>query len=282
MLVSAAALAILWFAAPAFAQTDLDRCRQLNEQFGGLFSWAVNSSYCTINGLIIRVINIVLGLSGAFAVLFIVIGGFRYITAGGSEETTEKARKTLTNSVIGLTIILLAAMIVRITANFITGNTGTGSSGTGNSSGTSGTNTGGNSGAGGSAGDNNSSGGSGSLSKGQAAQILAGADVSLPENNTVGYGKKLNIGVTLPNNADVTNALAVMCGSAGSAKMNVYFDSDLIATAPITLSTRQYLGTAAINQFIPKDNVTFGEIRVSICDINYVYMGPYALTITNS
>ncbi len=71
----------------------------------------------TVNTLLIRIINIILSVSASFAILFIVIGGFRYITSAGNEEVAGKGRQTLVNAIIGLVIVILAYTIVRIAVN---------------------------------------------------------------------------------------------------------------------------------------------------------------------
>ncbi|MEK7075533.1 MAG: hypothetical protein AAB948_01905 [Patescibacteria group bacterium] len=71
----------------------------------------------TVNTLLIRIINIILSISASFAILFVVIGGFRYITSNGNEEVAGKGRQTLVNAIIGLVIIILAYTIVRIAVN---------------------------------------------------------------------------------------------------------------------------------------------------------------------
>jgi glucose uptake protein GlcU len=62
-------------------------------------------------------IEIGLAVAGSLAVLFIIVGGIRYITAYGNEEQTESAKKTLTNAIIGVVIVILAFVIVRVIVN---------------------------------------------------------------------------------------------------------------------------------------------------------------------
>ncbi|TSC65712.1 MAG: Uncharacterized protein G01um101477_369 [Candidatus Doudnabacteria bacterium Gr01-1014_77] len=71
----------------------------------------------TVNTLLVRVINIILSISASLAILFVVIGGFKYITSNGNEEAASKGRQTLVNAIIGLVIIILAYTIVRIAVN---------------------------------------------------------------------------------------------------------------------------------------------------------------------
>lgn len=70
--------------------------------------------YCTASELIVTIINYLLLISGTVTILFIMIGGFWYLTSAGNDEQAEKGKKTLVNSVIGLVVILLAFTIVRI------------------------------------------------------------------------------------------------------------------------------------------------------------------------
>ncbi|MDO8581811.1 MAG: Ig-like domain-containing protein [bacterium] len=61
--------------------------------------------------LIGNIIRIFLGLLGTIAIVLILYAGFMWMTAAGNEEKIEKAKKILTNAVIGLAIILSAYAI---------------------------------------------------------------------------------------------------------------------------------------------------------------------------
>jgi hypothetical protein len=82
--------------------------------------------YCSAGDLLTAVLNILFGFTGAVAVIFIIIGGFQFITSRGNDEQAEKGRKTLTNALIGLVVVVLAATIVRIVVNTVTGSTSNG------------------------------------------------------------------------------------------------------------------------------------------------------------
>ena len=60
-----------------------------------------------------RVINVALSLLGVIAVVIILIGGFRWMTAGGNDEKVEEARKWIFSGIIGLAVILSAWAIAR-------------------------------------------------------------------------------------------------------------------------------------------------------------------------
>jgi hypothetical protein len=58
--------------------------------------------------VIARIINFALGFLGIIAVVIILIGGFKWMTAAGNEEKVTEARKLLVAGIIGLVIILAA------------------------------------------------------------------------------------------------------------------------------------------------------------------------------
>jgi hypothetical protein len=61
------------------------------------------------------------GIVGALTILFIVYGGFLYITSGGNQQKTEKAKKTLTYAILGLILVVLSGLILKlITGDFLT------------------------------------------------------------------------------------------------------------------------------------------------------------------
>ncbi|MBT3412596.1 MAG: hypothetical protein HOJ15_00865 [Candidatus Jacksonbacteria bacterium] len=76
----------------------------------------VNAQYTTNSttsgtAVITRIINIVLGFLGLIALILFIIGGFQWMTSGGNEEKTAGAKKLMVSAIIGLAIILGAAVI---------------------------------------------------------------------------------------------------------------------------------------------------------------------------
>jgi hypothetical protein len=68
----------------------------------------------SLSGLIILVIQFLLGFAGLISIVVLIIGGYWYITAAGNEEMSEKGRKAITNAIIGLIIVMLSYAIVTI------------------------------------------------------------------------------------------------------------------------------------------------------------------------
>jgi len=70
-----------------------------------------------LKGSIANIINIILGFLGIIAVIIILAGGFKWMTAGGSDEKVGEARQMIIQGVIGLVIIFAAWAI----ASFVIG-----------------------------------------------------------------------------------------------------------------------------------------------------------------
>jgi len=66
----------------------------------------------TLEDSIATIVNILLFLLGAVAVVMIVIGGIRFATSNGDQSAVTSAKNTILYSVIGLIIAILAYAIV--------------------------------------------------------------------------------------------------------------------------------------------------------------------------
>lgn len=91
-----------------------ERCQLSNPAKGQL----VNIS--NFPDLLGRIINILLTFAGAIAVIFLIVGGYRYIIARGNEEMMEAAKKTITGAIIGIIVIVISFAIVAIINNLLT------------------------------------------------------------------------------------------------------------------------------------------------------------------
>ena len=79
-----------------------------------------------LNATIAKIINVALSLLGIVAVVIILIGGFKYMVAGGNDEKTSEARKLIFSGIIGLAIILSAFAIAKFVLGSLSQATGTG------------------------------------------------------------------------------------------------------------------------------------------------------------
>lgn len=67
-----------------------------------------------------NIIQILLGLLGIIAVVIILVGGFKWMTAAGNEDKVTEAKKLLGAGIIGLLIVLAAwALAMFIIARFL-------------------------------------------------------------------------------------------------------------------------------------------------------------------
>lgn len=108
---------VLTFSLPALAAVDLD-------PWGGFKN---NIQIETGLGerdprdIAASVIKIILGFLGIVAVIIILLGGFKWMTAGGNEDKVGEAKKLITAGVIGLVIIIAAFAIATFVLNSLLG-----------------------------------------------------------------------------------------------------------------------------------------------------------------
>lgn len=65
-----------------------------------------------LRGMVLMIVNFALTFLGLLAVVMVIYGGFLYVSSGGSEENTGKAKKILLYAVIGIVIIIASFAIV--------------------------------------------------------------------------------------------------------------------------------------------------------------------------
>ena len=66
-------------------------------------------------------INIVLGAGIALTIVFLILGGIKYMTSKGDQKAAQEARNALTNAVIGFIVVIGAFTIRIIVTNVIGG-----------------------------------------------------------------------------------------------------------------------------------------------------------------
>ena len=72
-----------------------------------------------ITTIILNVLQAAFTIAAYVAVFFIIKGGFGYMLSAGSSDGMSSAKKTITNAVIGLVIVVLAAVIVNTIASIL-------------------------------------------------------------------------------------------------------------------------------------------------------------------
>jgi len=99
----------------------LDVCKTFGSGscLSGTDTYSSGESKDIITSLTTNIINLLTFIAGGIAVLFIVFGGYKYITANGEESKAKEARGMVINACIGLIIILASYTIVTAVASFI-------------------------------------------------------------------------------------------------------------------------------------------------------------------
>jgi type IV secretory pathway VirB2 component (pilin) len=101
-------VAVSLLATPTFA---LAQFAQFSDGFKG------TASGDDLLGSITDIVNVLLTLAAVIAVIFVIIGGVRYITSQGDEDASLLAKNTIIFAIIGVIVIALSAVIV----NFLLG-----------------------------------------------------------------------------------------------------------------------------------------------------------------
>lgn len=64
------------------------------------------------------IIRFILLIAFVIAFIMLLVGGIRWILAGGDEKSVEKARNTITAALIGLVVVLVAYALIRLVETF--------------------------------------------------------------------------------------------------------------------------------------------------------------------
>lgn len=78
----------------------------------GLDNANTGSTNTSVGDIIRSIVNILLFIIGAVAVIMIVIGGFKYVVSNGDSGQVKSAKDTIFYAIIGLVIAILAYAIV--------------------------------------------------------------------------------------------------------------------------------------------------------------------------
>lgn len=75
------------------------------------YGTGINLGTRDVREVISNIINVLLGFLGIIAVVIILLGGFKWMTAGGSEDKIGEAKKLIGAGIIGLIVIVSAYAI---------------------------------------------------------------------------------------------------------------------------------------------------------------------------
>ena len=73
------------------------------------------------NGNLLNIFNWAYGMAGLVAVIFIIRGGVMYLTSSGNPSKTSQATKSIIHAVVGLMIVIFAAVITNFIVSAVGG-----------------------------------------------------------------------------------------------------------------------------------------------------------------
>lgn len=64
--------------------------------------------------LVLKILEIAVGVAGGIALLSVLFGGFKVLTSGGNPDTINEGKSMITNAIAGLVLILFSVAILNI------------------------------------------------------------------------------------------------------------------------------------------------------------------------
>lgn len=114
------ALGSMALALPAFA---VDLKTQVEQGLNyGTFSGLGTKD---VREVIFLIINVILGFLSIIAILLILWGGFKWMTAGGNEDQIDEAKKIIIAGIVGMAVIFTAYAIATFVVRSLVNVTGT-------------------------------------------------------------------------------------------------------------------------------------------------------------
>jgi hypothetical protein len=95
---------------------------QLINQFNCPQGTGIRCTETSLQDLFRTIINYALGIAFFVAVIYLIYGGFQYLTSGGNDGQAKTGRANITNALIGIVIIVLSYTIVSVVYRFAVGN----------------------------------------------------------------------------------------------------------------------------------------------------------------
>lgn len=93
------------------------------DPLGGESTASINppklSKLFSVGGPLDNIFTIIFPLAGLICVIFIIIGGYMWISAAGDPSRVKTAQNTLTWAIIGLVVVLLAVAVIEVITKFI-------------------------------------------------------------------------------------------------------------------------------------------------------------------
>ncbi len=69
------------------------------------------------NGIFATIANTLIFLVGAVAVIFLIIGGLRYVVSNGDSKAVEGAKNTILYAIVGIVVAVISFALVQFVIN---------------------------------------------------------------------------------------------------------------------------------------------------------------------
>ena len=76
------------------------------------------ATFQDLEDLFARILRLVIQTGGIVTFVFLLLGGFKYLTAGGDPKKAESARNTLTYAILGLVFLILIWFVLLFIEEF--------------------------------------------------------------------------------------------------------------------------------------------------------------------
>lgn len=106
-------------AAPAFAWSPFggDTCSNGAVKSSAACSAGSGNNISGTNGILNKTARIIAFISGAAAMLMLIVAGFQYITSDGDSGKIQSAKNMIIYTIVGLVVVLMAESIVVFVLN---------------------------------------------------------------------------------------------------------------------------------------------------------------------
>lgn len=78
----------------------------------------------TSGNIVTKVLGWIGAIAGLIVFVYLIMGGFTYMTAGGNAEQSKKGGAMIVNAIVGLIIVLLAFGLTKYLVNILGGGNG--------------------------------------------------------------------------------------------------------------------------------------------------------------
>ncbi|MCS7092755.1 MAG: pilin [Patescibacteria group bacterium] len=86
--------------------------------YAGNATPAPAAQLCQLEYIFANILSYVLGFAGIVLFIYLLIGGFKYITSGGDPQQAGAAKNTITYAIGGLVVIVFSFFIINLIATF--------------------------------------------------------------------------------------------------------------------------------------------------------------------